>query len=641
MFGPSQRVLKIFALVFVVIFFYFLARVEFLAWNWNMFRAKPFADLLWSLFVGLRFDISAALSVAAPVLLLSFCPWPKAWEKAWQNTTWAIFCITQIPFLILNLVDTEFINFVGRRFTYDTLFIMGEAQGKMAGFVGTYWPLFLVNTLIAIFFAWVAWKVLKKSSKVVWPSDLAKTAKYWAGHGFICFVAVAISVVGIRGGLQGKPISFVNANVFTAPVLNNLVLNSTFTFIKSYGAEEIKHEKYFADKEEMLKYLDGSLSGSLLEGKRPKNPQNIVIIILESFGSEYVGPHNGKSYTPFLDSLMAKSLVFNNAYADGRRSIEGVAAVMAGIPALMSEPFISSHFAVNYFLGLGTLLAPKKYSSAFFHGGHNGTMYFDSFMQSAGVDKYFGSKEYANSADDDGIWGIWDEPFLQFMIKEMDKMPRPFMSSVFTLSSHHPFKVPAQYEGKFQEGPIEILKTVSYTDMALQKFFAEVEKKPWFKDTLFVFTADHTSKHFLPEFENEVGDYRIPLFLYHPTYKFPAVDTNMVVQQIDILPTLLDFLGLRNKEENFLGSSMFIPGDKDAVAFIDGRYLLFAKDYRIRWAPGRGEPEMFVMTDLAGEHPLTEPVARKEELTKRLKASIQYFNEGMWDNKLYYPSKGR
>lgn len=640
MFGPSQRVLKIFILVFVVIFFYFLARLEFLFWNWNLFHSKATADLLWSFFVGLRFDISAALSVAAPTLLLAFVPWPQKAEKIWENITWGIFCITQIPFLILNLGDTEFINFVGRRFTYDTLFIFGEIPGKVLGFLSTYWLLFIINTLLVIMLATSAWLILKKKNfkSVIWPSQLLNTSKYWIMHGFICFVALVISVVGIRGGLQGKPISFVNANVFTVPVLNNLILNSTFTFIKSYGAEELKHEKYYTNKDELLKHLNGAYRGSLLEGQRPKNPQNIVIIILESFGSEYLGPHEGKTYTPFLDSLMAKSLVFNNAYANGRRSIEGVAAVMAGIPALMSEPFISSHFTANYFLGLGTLLAPKKYSSAFFHGGHNGTMYFDSFMQSAGVEKYFGANEYANKADDDGSWGIWDEPFLQFMLQKTNQLPQPFMSSIFTLSSHHPFKVPSQYEGKFSEGPIEILKTVSYTDMALQKFFAEAEKQPWFKDTLFVVTADHTSKHFRPDSENEVGDYHIPLFFYHPSYKFPEVDTNMVVQQIDILPTLLDFLDLTNKEQNFLGSSVFVSGDKSVVIFNDGRYVLFTKDYRLRWSPGRGEPEMFAMADVNGEKSLSEPQSRKEELTKKFKASIQYFNEGMWDNKLYYPA---
>jgi len=333
--------------------------------------------------------------------------------------------------------------------------------------------------------------------------------------------------------------------------------------------------------------------------------------------------------------------VFEHAYANGRRSIEGVAAVMAGIPALMSEPFISSHFTANYFLGLGTLVSQKKYSTSFFHGGHNGTMYFDSFMKSAGLDQYYGATEYGNSADDDGVWGIWDEPFLQWMLTKVDKQSQPFLTSVFTLSSHQPFKVPAQYQEQFPEGEIPILKTISYTDMALQKFFAEAAKKPWYNDTLFVITADHTSLHYRQEFQNEVGDYHVPLFFFHPTFKFPKVDTKMVVQQIDVLPTVLDFLGIGLKDENFLGSSAFVPGDKVAITFNDGIYNLFGRDYRIRWAVGRGEPEMFSMEDANSQWPLVEPSERKKQLVLKLKAGIQYFNEGMWDNKLYYPSKGR
>ncbi|MGE5084859.1 MAG: LTA synthase family protein [Bacillota bacterium] len=641
MFGPSQRLVKIFSLVLLLLFFYAVARTEFLIWNWTLFSSKSFGDLLWAFVVGLRFDISAALCGVAPLLLFSFIPWSKKWNHLWEKITWAVFCIIQVPFLILNLGDTEFINFVGRRFTYDSLFILNEIPGKFVNFLTSYWLLFVINTGIVLVLMWSSYKVIHSSGKAQWPPSTERNWKTWAGHGFACFVAVALAVVGIRGGLQSKPINFVNANVFTAPLLNNLVMNSTFTFIKSYGAEEIKHEKYFADKEAMLKELNGSLSGSLLEGMRPTKPQNVVIIILESFGSEYIGPVNGKTRTPFLDSLMARSLVFEHAYANGRRSIEGVAAVMAGIPALMSEPFISSHFTANYFLGLGTLVSQKKYSTSFFHGGHNGTMYFDSFMKSAGLEHYYGATEYGNSADDDGVWGIWDEPFLQWMLTKVDPQSQPFLTSVFTLSSHQPFKVPAQYQEQFPEGEIPILKTVSYTDMALRKFFTEAAKKPWYNDTLFIVTADHTSLHYRSEFQNEVGDYHVPLFFFHPGFKFPKVDTKMVVQQIDVLPTVLDFLGIALKDQNFMGSSVFVPGDKAAITYNDGIYNLFARDYRIRWALGRGEPEMFSMEDANSQWPLMEPSQRKEQLVRKLKAGIQYFNEGMWDNKLYYPSKGR
>lgn len=638
MFGPTSRLLKIWTLVAVALVFYTIARLEFCLWNWGLFRSKELSDILWAFVVGLRFDISAVLTLTSLVLLWSFLPWPEKWKKFWQWTTFIVFVVVHIPFYIVNLVDTEFINFVGRRFSYDGFFIVGELQGKLLNFVGAYWGLFAVNTVLVGLFIWASWKVVFFPPRL---RPIAPSLKMWSAHGFLCFVSVVLAVIGIRGGLQGKPISFVSANVFAAPLLNNLVLNSSYTLVTSYGAEEIKREKYFTDEKEMISYLNGSYRGSLLEGKRPKNSQNVVIIILESFGKEYFGMRNGKSYTPFLDSLMEKSLVFENGYANGRRSIEGVAAIMGGIPALMNEPFISSHFTANYFLGLGTLLSEKKYSTSFFHGGHNGTMYFDSFMQSAGVEKYFGSSEYDNPADDDGVWGIWDEPFLQWMLTQVDAQKPPFMTSVFTLSSHQPFKVPEKYKDQFPEGEVDILKTIAYTDFALKKFFETAATKPWFKDTLFVITADHTSKHYLPEYDNEIGNYRVPMIFYHPTWKMPAVDTQMIVQQIDVMPTILDMLDISPKEQNYLGSSVFVPGDKAAVNFIDGRYLLTAKDYQIRWAPGHGEPEMYEMSDLNAVTPLAEPAKRKAELIKRLKATIQYFNEGMWDNKLYYPSGGR
>jgi phosphoglycerol transferase MdoB-like AlkP superfamily enzyme len=638
MFGPTSRLLKVWTLVAVALVFYTIARFEFCLWNWGLFRSKEISDILWAFVVGWRFDISAVLALTSPVLLWSFLPWPDKWKKFWQWSFFAAFVLVHIPFYIVNLVDTEFINFVGRRFSYDGFFIVGELQGKLFNFLVAYKWLFATNTVLVGLFIWAAWKVIFFPPRL---RAIAPSVKMWSAHAFLCFVSIVVSIIGIRGGLQSKPVNFVNANVFAAPLLNNLVLNSSFTLIKSYGAEEIKREKYFTDEKEMISYLNGSFKGSLLEGKRPKNPQNVVIIILESFGKEYFGIRNGKSYTPFLDSLMAQSLVFENGYANGRRSIEGVAAVLGSIPALMSEPFISSHFTSNYFLGLGTLLGEKKYSTSFFHGGHNGTMYFDSFMQSAGVEKYYGSSEYNNSADDDGVWGIWDEPFLQWMLTQLDSQKTPFMTSVFTLSSHQPFKVPEKYKEQFPEGEVDILKTIAYSDFALKKFFETAATKPWFKDTLFVITADHTSKHYLPEYDNEIGNYRIPMIFYHPTWKMPAVDPQMVVQQIDIMPTVLDMLSIAPKDQNYLGSSIFVPGDKTAVNFIDGRYLLTAKDYQIRWAPGHGEPEMYAITDLNAVTPLAEPAKRKEDLIKRMKATIQYFNEGMWDNKIYYPSGGR
>lgn len=636
MFTPTRRLLKVFALALLLLIFYFIERVAFLVWNWSLFHSKAASDIATAFLVGTRFDLSAVFSLMAPVLLLAVIPWPERWERIWEKTTWLIFSVLNVIFLLLNGIDTELINFVGRRFTVDSLFVVGESQGKFFNFVGGYWPLASFNVLLCVVLVWSSYRLMRAPRR---STSLPASAKMYSAHAFLCLVAIIITVVAIRGGLQKKPVNFVNASMFTAPILNNLCLNSTFTLIKSYGKEGVKREVYFSDRQEMLSLMNGSFTGSALEGHRPDKPQNVVIIILESFGSEYTAASGGKSYTPFLDSLAAKSLSFRNGYANGRRSIEGVAAVMGGVPALMNEPFISSNFTSNLFLGLGTLLAEKKYTTSFFHGGHNGTMYFDSFMKSAGVENYFGASEYNNSQDDDGVWGIWDEPFLQWMVTKIDTMPQPFMASVFTLSSHQPFKVPEKYKEQFPEGPIEILKAVSYSDYALKRFFEEAAKKPWYKDTLFILTADHTSIHYRDDFDNDVGNYRVPIILYHPSFQFPEVDKDMVVQQIDILPTVLDFLGIQEKDKNYLESSMFVPGDKVAVSYIDGRYLLMAKDYYLVWVPAQGaDPVMYDIKDTAEHRALTEPADRKTLLVKKLKAAVQYFNEGMWDNKLYYPT---
>lgn len=639
--GLSHRLLKIFTLIFIAVTFYFFARLEFLFWNWSLFKDKAFSDILYSFLVGLRFDISATLILSAPLILFSLLPWPEKWESKVLTLSWVVFAILQVPLFALNLIDVEFVNFVGRRFSYDSLFILGEIPGKVLNFLSSYWILFSINIPMVILFVVTSRLVMKTA---IWENNDTARASKVKWNILLGLFALIVTIIGMRGGLQKKPISFVNANVFTTPALNNLILNSAFTFIKSYGAETLKKEKYFSETNQMLSHLNGSLRGSSLEGHRPERKQNVVIIILEGFGEEFFGPSSeGKSRTPFLDSLKTKALVFENSYANGRRSIEGVCSIFTGIPALMSEPFISSHFTSNYFQGLGAALNEKGYHTSFFHGGRNGTMHFDSFMTSAGVQNYFGATEYGNAADDDGVWGIWDEPFLQWMATKLDHFPQPFVTSVFTLSSHQPFKVPEKYKDRFKEGSIEILKTIEYTDFALEKFFEQIEKKSWFKDTLFIITADHASQHFRSEYENEIGNYRIPIFLYHPSFHFPATDSQKVSQHIDILPTVFDFLNISPKEKIFLGQSLFVDGDRVAVNFIDGRYLLFARDYYLRWNLGADSPQMFAIEDRKGEKEISEAQAsqeqkeRKAALFLKLKAAIQYFNEGMLDNKLYYP----
>ena len=624
-------------------FTYSLVRFSFLLWNWKLYQKQETSDLIWAFVYGWRFDLSAVATLSLFFILWAILLdlWQRYSKKYWQNSprleNWVLsfsmglFLAVHVLMLLFNFIDTELINFVGRRFTIDAISQLLEVPGKAQSYVLYAWPLALMFLATISCYGFVVRRLYRKKIEINW---LRQALGYWS----LRLSLLLLLLVAARGGLQSKPISFAHAKSFASPSMNSLVLNSSFTLIQTLLRDSLPREIYFQNSSEMLKHLNGSLKGpSWVEGKRFSTKQNIVLIVLESFALEYMGlPNDGQGFTPFLDELAKKGMLFSNAFASGRRSIEGIGAIIAGVPALMSQPFISSQFQTNYFLGMGTRLEKVGYHTSFFHGAKNGSMYFDQFMKSAGVKEYYGLNEYPNKDDSDGTWGIWDEPMFQWMLTKLNHFPRPFFSSVFSLSSHHPFRVPDIYKSKLPTGKLDILQSIAYTDFALRRFFAEAQKMDWYENTLFIITADHTSQSFRPEYQNAVGKYRGPLILFHPRLSFSNVDSTQVVSHIDILPTVLDFLGLPEKEKNYLGQSVFFQGDRSAVNYIDGRYFLFTKDYFLQYLRG-GDYQMYSMKDPGQKLPLQQPAAKKQELVDRLKASIQYFSQGLWDNKLYYP----
>jgi phosphoglycerol transferase MdoB-like AlkP superfamily enzyme len=632
----SQRLFRVLGLVVLTFGLLSLVRLQYLVWNFAQFQGQSVARVAFAFLVGLRFDAAAVAWLNLPLLLFVLVPWPSAWERGVRGGLLALAVLIHVPFLLFNLVDVEFVNFVGRRMTADVLFLLGEAQGKAGGFVAAYGWLMAFNSLFFLLLGFGIWWVLFRwipFRPSVFPSGRVARSLF-------AFLVVCGFVVASRGGLQNKPVSFVDANLFAAPLLNNLVLNTSFNLLKNLNQENLPRAKYFENRDEMLALLNGSVAGpSLLEGLRPSKPQNVMIIMLESFGLEYMGEVNGeKGYTPFLDSLARRGLFFKNGFANGRRSIEGIAAVMAGIPAMMNEPFVSSPFTANRFLGLGTLLGVDGYHTSFFHGGNNGTMHFDAFMRSVGVEHYFGASEYPNQQDHDGVWGIYDGPFMNWMETQLNSFPQPFLSSFFSISSHQPYLIPPDVQSRYPEGPLPILKTIAYTDDSLREFFERASKESWYKDTLFVITADHTYRAHLPRFDNELSRYRVPILFFHEGFVWPAgIDRDQVVQHIDVLPSVMDFLGKPLKESILLGRSVFVPGPRSAAVFLDGNYFLVEKDRFLYWPRGE-EPLLFATTDAGQTMALQGEETERERLWSRLKAAIQYFSEGMWDNRLYAPS---
>jgi phosphoglycerol transferase MdoB-like AlkP superfamily enzyme len=297
--------------------------------------------------------------------------------------------------------------------------------------------------------------------------------------------------------------------------------------------------------------------------------------------------------------------------------------------------FYYSSYQSNRIKGVAEYTKEMGYSTAFFHGGNNGSMKFNSFSKLCGFDKYYGRNEYPEPEKDfDGTWGIWDDKFFPFVADKMNDLKEPFCTGLFTLSSHHPYIVPKQFEGKFPKGQIEILQTVAYTDYALQQFFAKASKMKWFDNTLFIITGDHTSQNFNPLYNNTVGAFKLPLIFYMPGKLKGKID--FPTQQVDILPSVLELCGYEGNAASFGRSVLQADSNSTTTSWVNDNYLICNNKLALVFN-GKNVVNAFVYkTDTACKTNVAMQHSKEtDKLSTKVKAVIQTFNTAMLRNKLY------
>lgn len=514
---------------------YFLCRIVFYFSNISYFQGTGVLDLILDCFYGLRVDSFSIVVINSLFILLSILPFNFFWNSGYQKMLKWIFFITNPVFIGVNCIDIGYFPFIRKRSSADILKQMG-GQSDLSKLI----PQFLIDFWwIVLFFITLIVLLVVLYKRVNLTSDKKysyKGLKQIVLAVFLFVFTTALAVLGVRGGLQRVPITIVDAGSVTSAEEVPIVLNTPFTIIKSMEEKTIEEFDFFPPAklrslyDPLHQYKDSVLK-----------KQNVVVIILESFAKEYT-KLGRKSMTPFLDSLMDQSLTCTNAFSNGTKSIEGIPAILSGLPSLMEDPFINSGYAFNDQTSFAMLLGAEGYQTSFFHGGINGTMNFDSWAALAGYQNYFGKNEYNNNEDFDGFWGIWDEPFLQYTVKKMNTFKQPFHSAIFTLSSHHPYKIPEKYKGKFPKGDLENSESIAYADYALRQFFAAAKKTKWYNNTLFVLTADHGSLSEHPFYSNVVGNQSVPVLFFRPDNSLKAIYPR-VFSQMDILPSTLQLLG--------------------------------------------------------------------------------------------------
>lgn len=517
---------------------YTLSRIGFYLYNSYFFSGIEFPQLMRILAGGLRFDTTAIIYTNLLFILLHVIPFDFRYNTKYQAVLKILFFAVNGAALAANCSDFVYYRFILKRTTGEifSLFQTEENLGRVfLKSMTLYWGVTLFWLFLMLLMA-ALYRLFQAKKPVFRPSWL-----YHSANIVLMLLVIGLAVAGGRGGFTGttRPINNSNAAAYVEkPNQTAIVLNTPFSVMRTYGKKSLERLGYYSDEAIKMQYDPVFMPK---EGATFK-PLNVVVIIMESFAREYIGFFNpGKpGYTPFLDSLLTHSLTFRYSYANGRKSIDAMPSVLASIPSL-EFPYISSHYATNRINSLPGLLERKGYQTAFFHGAPNGSMGFDAFARLAGFQAYYGLKEYPDRSDYDGIWGVWDEPYFQFFARRLDAFSQPFMASIFSVSSHHPFRVPAQYEGVFPEGRHPLLKCIAYSDQALKKFFETASGMPWYRNTLFVITADHTNAIVDPDYNTSLGYFEVPVIFYRPDNSLAGMRDN-IAQQIDIMPTVLRFL---------------------------------------------------------------------------------------------------
>ncbi len=631
------------ALVYVV---YAIARLVFFCLNYDLLSAA-LNDGVGAIIKGaLVFDTSAIVYTNALYIILMLFPLHlKECEPYHKLLKW-LWIVTNLTALVLNMADAVYFPYTLRRTTTTVFGEFAREQNLVsivAVEVARHWYL----VLLVIIVAWGMWRMYARPRLV---RHHINPLRYTLSYVGILLVVVALCVAGMRGGFTTavRPVTVSNANQYvSSPTHAALVLNTPFSLIRTIGKNVFEDPHYFADEtalEQVYTPVHTPPDTAVLKHR------NVVVLIVESFGREYIGAYNKgldngqyEGYTPFVDSLLTRSLTFTRTFCNGRKSIDGMPSILSSIP-MIAEPFFLTPASMNHVGGIASLLGAKGWQTAFFHGAQNGSMGFQAFARSTGFGAYYGRDEfnadprYRGDKDFDGTWAIWDEPFLQFYCDKMSEMQQPFMTAVFTASSHHPFAIPDEYENTFESGQLEIHRCIRYTDYALKRFFDSASQQPWYNNTLFVLTGDHTNMSAYDCYKTDLGIFSSPILLFDPSGELlqPGV-IDAVAQQTDIMPTVLGLLGYDEPYVAFGIDALSTPAtDTWAFSYLNGIYQLVQGGLLLQYDGSKVTglyrlDDTLLVNNLVGQE---QYVAQSEKMLSFLQAFIQQYMSRMTTDRL-------
>ncbi len=586
-------------------------------------------ELATVIYWGCRMDISGIFYLNLVFFIYYFLLQDLLSDKRRRLVTVSLLSVINLPLLGVNIIDLAYYKFNLRRSTIDLFSVAADSFHALGAFWKAWWYLFFLFVALSFVSVIIFNRILKENNH--------DKEGYLKRNLLPCLCFLLVTGLLARG-LSDRPIVPSTPLLYLPAQYQSLTTNSTITILYSIAKRQtiLKEKNYYP-----VSRLDTFFTiRHQVKSVEPFNNMNVVVFIMESFAKEYSDDRDPlRARTPFIDSMMAESIVCDNAYANGLESNKGIVALLGGIPPFFDEPFYYSSYSNNSFRGIGTLLKAEGYNTNFFMGAGYDHFGFARFSKMLGIDNYYSMNDYGNNNHYDGNWGIYDHYFLPYAARQLLKKKSPFLSIIFNISTHFPHKLPDSLKAQFTiKGQDASQNSISYFDYSLRLFFDIIKKETWYKKTIFIFSADHNIYLHGREKAGLYKNFRIPIFFHVPGQRIHQ-KIEKPVQQLDIVPTILDMLHYKQPFMSFgRPVSDTVPGIVfnhfgDLYQAIDSSYLFGYNEKTEQPAylyNYRSDTALVKNLLLKGQPPDRQAVKMQEYL----RAVLQYFNYSMIKNKL-------
>jgi len=529
--------------------FFALLRLAFLAYHESESLELSASLVAGLLARGARMDISAASYLALiPLLLLAFAPLIPARALALVLRAYTILAIVIAS--LLAATDFELFAKWGSRVDATLLPYLrtpreaaASAESSPIGLL-----LFLLLLLIVIGI-WGYRRIVERHGDEAPGGRLLRTAPPLLLTGVLLLVP-------IRGGVQWTPLNPSSTYFSHSDFANQSGLNVAWNFLHSLTIRDYRTTNPYAGTigeadarqlvDSLLRTTDAT-TPRLLRIARP----NVIIIIWESATAKVIQRLGGLPHiTPHFDSLSHGGVLFDSIYASGNRSAKGLAAILSGWPAQSNAPILSSPARAARLPGLAEDMARAGYYTAFYYGGELEFADFKSYLVAHGFGRIVGEDDFPRK-DWSSKWGAHDHIVLARLLADARLLPRPFFTTLFTLSSHEPYDVPMAPVIPGASEQTQFLNAHIYADRSIGNFIAAASRESWWDSTLVVIIADHGNPFpKLPPLPGETASqlYHIPMLWLGGALTVRDTVVHVVGSQVDVAPTLLVQLGLAHAQ---------------------------------------------------------------------------------------------